>query len=351
MNPALETIFAVLRHEPSLDSGGRTAFLRAQPHPGLDYFKGRLSCEQDFKPRALALERAGMTARENLEGPFDLVLVMPERQKEMTLADLAHAHDILADGGVLLCALPNDWGAKRFEHRLRDCAGNIGTLSKHHCRGFWARKNAQWNQQTLTEWRAGGEFRKVVDDRFWSVPGLFAWDRIDEGSRLLSSRLPPEMTGVAADLGCGWGFLSDFILRHRPGITNLDLYDADARAIEAAKRNLAGVSRKTRVQFFWHNVTTGLEKPGHYDWIVSNPPFHETRQPDPVIGMRFIIAAAHALKPDGQLWLVANKHLPYEKLMREGFAETSVVVQQEGYKILSGKTPNPVAQLPARKQR
>lgn len=350
MNPALETIFAALDHEPSLDNGGRVAFVRAQAHPRLEHFKNRLSCEQDFKPRASALEKAGFSLAEKVEGLFDLVLVMPERQKEMTLSDLAHAYDLLADGGALLCSLPNDWGAKRFEHRLRDCAGHINTLSKHHCRAFWARKSPDWNQELLSSWRSGGEFRRVVDGRFWSAPGLFAWDRIDPGSRLLTEHLPEDMQGHAADLGCGWGFLSDFILRYRPGVTKLDVFDADARAIEAAKKNLSGLNPRARVRFLWHNVTAGLERPSFYDWIISNPPFHETRQPDPVIGMRFIIAAAQALKPNGQFWLVANKHLPYERLMREGFAETSVVVQKDGYKVLMGRTPNPVAQMPARRK-
>ncbi len=350
MNPALESLFAALDHEPSLDAGGSVAFLRAHAHPKLERFSGRLSCEQDFKPRAAALEKHGITLAEKLEGPFDLVMVMPERQKEMTLYDLARAHDLLADGGMLLCSLPNDWGAKRFEQRLKEVAGHAGTLSKNHCRVFWAKKSADWNQEMLKEWRGGGEFRKVVDDRFSSVPGLFGWDRIDPGSQMLVENLPADMAGQAADLGCGWGFLSDFILRNRPGVTKLDVYDADGKAIEAAKMNLAGANPRARVRFLWHNVTGGLDRPAYYDWIVTNPPFHETRQPDPVIGMRFIIAAAQALKPDGQLWLVANKHLPYEKLMREGFAETAVVVQKDGYKILMGKTPNPVAQMPERKK-
>ena len=350
MNPALESLFVALDHEPSLDSGGPVAFLRAHAHQELSRFSGRLQCAQDFKPRALALERSGITLAEKLEGPFSLVLVMPERQKEMTLADLARAHDLLAEGGMLLCSLPNDWGAKRFEQRLKEVAGTVGTLSKNRCRTFWARKTPEWNQEMLAEWRAGGEFRKVADDRFWSVPGLFAWDRIDVGSRLLSENLPADISGQVADLGVGWGFLSDFVLRNRPGVTELDVYDADGRAIEAAKMNLAGLNPRARVRYYWHNVTTGLCRKG-YDWIISNPPFHETRQPDPVIGMRFLVAAALALKPDGKLWIVANKHLPYEKLMREGFAETSVFLQQDGYKILMGSNPNPVIEMPERKKR
>lgn len=350
MIPALETLFAVLDHEPALDAGGRVAFLRAQAHDQLARFKGRLSCEQDFKPRATVLERSGLKVEPKLQGPFDLVMVLPERQKEMTLADLAHAHDQLAEGGVLLCALPNDWGAKRFEKRLKEVAGTAGTLSKNHCRGFWTRKSADWNQAMLAEWRTGGEMRKVVDDRFWSVPGLFSWDRIDPGSQLLTEHLPQEIAGEVADLGVGWGFLTDYLLRNRPGITQLDVYDADGRAIEAARRNVAAVKSRTGVRYHWHNVTAGLDR-GGFDWIVTNPPFHETRQPDPVIGMRFIIAAAQALKPEGQLWLVANKHLPYERLMQEGFAQTAVVVQKDGYKVLMGAQPNPVAQMPEKKRR
>ncbi len=350
MNPALESLFVALDHEPSLDSGGKLAFLRAHAHQELERFKGRLTCAQDFKPRETALERSGIKVAEKMEGGYSLVMLLPERQKEMTLSDLARAHDLLEDGGMLLCSLPNDWGAKRFEGKLKEVAGSVGTLSKNRCRTFWAKKSADWNQEMLTEWRAGGEFRKVVDDRFWSVPGLFAWDRIDTGSRLLTENLPAEISGQVADLGVGWGFLSDFILRNRPGVTELDVYDADGRAIEAAKMNLTGVNPRARVRYYWHNVTKGLNRQG-YDWIISNPPFHETRQPDPVIGMRFLVAAALALKPEGKLWIVANKHLPYEKLMKEGFAETSVVLQQDGYKILMGSHPNPIQEMPERKKR
>ena len=56
-----------------------------------------------------------------------------------------------------------------------------------------------------------------------------------------------------------------------------------------------------------------------YDVIVMNPPFHDGRDADPMLGLKFITTAAMSLRSTGDLWLVANKHLPYENLMAETF--------------------------------
>ena len=44
--------------------------------------------------------------------------------------------------------------------------------------------------------------------------------------------------------------------------------------------------------------------------------------------------AAQALVPRGQLWLVANRHLPYEDALGGGFAQVQAVSQQGGFKIV-----------------
>jgi 16S rRNA (guanine1207-N2)-methyltransferase len=73
----------------------------------------------------------------------------------------------------------------------------------------------------------------------------------------------------------------------------------------------------------------------HYDVIVTNPPFHAQGSMDrPDIGRRFITIAAQSLRPGGQLWLVANRHLPYEAVLVDGFQSVNVVTQQQGFKIV-----------------
>jgi len=71
------------------------------------------------------------------------------------------------------------------------------------------------------------------------------------------------------------------------------------------------------------------------DVIVCNPPFHALGRGDrPDIGRAFIAAAANALKPGGRLWLVANRHLPYEHALGEGFPQVETLAQNGGFKIV-----------------
>ena len=70
-----------------------------------------------------------------------------------------------------------------------------------------------------------------------------------------------------------------------------------------------------------------------------NPPFHEGKEADPLIGLKFIAAAAQALRPEGQLWLVANRQLPYENLLTEAFAQMDKIVETGGFKVLHARNP------------
>jgi len=333
---ALETILLALELEPELvPVSGRIAFMHARVHPRLREFGDRLVCHQDFKPQAAALESAGWRCPETLEGKFSLILLLPDRQREETLADMALAFDLLEDDGVLMVGLHNDWGAKRFEKNLAEFAGEVGTLSKHHCRAFWARKTDDLDQEEWREWREMGEFRRVIDDRFWSRPGLFSWDEIDHGSQFLADHLPETIQGRVADLGAAWGFLSDFVMRKYPEVVSLDCFEADRAAVECLRRNLGSIPCRYKAKVHWFDVSEGVRE-NRYDFIVMNPPFHEGRQPDPLLGAKFIAAAHRALKPEGQLWMVANRHMPYEHLLAEIFRESKLVIQEGGFKVLTG---------------
>ncbi len=85
--------------------------------------------------------------------------------------------------------------------------------------------------------------------------------------------------------------------------------------------------------FHWHDVEQGVAD--RCDAIVCNPPFHALGRGDrPDIGRAFIAAAAASLVRGGSLWLVANRHLPYEDALGTGFSQVRSVAQNGGFKIV-----------------
>jgi len=157
--------------------------------------------------------------------------------------------------------------------------------------------------------------------------------------QLLADCLPDDLHGRVADLGAGAGFLSVALLRRCPRVTAVDLYEADARALPAARANLdtacRDAAREVAVDVLWHDVAAGL--PRQYDAIISNPPFHQGHADLPQLGRAFIAAAAKALDRGGAFWMVANRHLAYEDTLREHFAHARIHVERDGFKVIEAR--------------
>jgi 16S rRNA (guanine1207-N2)-methyltransferase len=313
-------------------------FLRARAGAPLDAstFPG-LVCEQSFKPDAEALDRAGFDVQPLVPSSvrkYSLVLALPPRQRDESRALLARALTLLAPGGVAIACAANNDGARSVERDLERLAGPVTTMSKNKCRVFWTAPLEQLPARALlAEWGELDAIRPIEDGRFFSRPGIFAWNRIDAASRLLAAHLPSTLAGRAADLGAGFGYLSAELLARCPGIVSLDVYEAEARALDLARGNLASLESRFRIEYLWHDVTAGLAR--SYDVIVCNPPFHtHAHASRPDVGRRFIAAAAQALAPGGRLFLVANRHLPYESALDAHFESVRTLAQLEGFKVV-----------------
>jgi 16S rRNA (guanine1207-N2)-methyltransferase len=322
--------------ELSLPVDGRVLFLRARAGTRLRAVAqpGWL-CEQSFLPFADELARNGQRVGEPATGErFPLVLLLPPRQRDETRALFARALNLVEPGGTVLASMPNAEGAKSGEGDLAKLAGSVKHLSKHKCRVFWANPG-DVDQALLAEWLALDAPREIVDG-YVSRPGLFAWDRVDGASALLAEHLPPDLHGRVADLGAGYGYLACQVMARCPRVSAIDLYEAEARAMEPARINLARAQRECgrelAADVLWHDVTRGL--PQRYDAIVSNPPFHQGRADFPELGRAFIASAADALVADGRLLLVANRHLPYEAVLGQRFRAVRALVTHEGFKVI-----------------
>src|SRR5690606_5266266 len=114
-------------------------------------------------------------------------------------------------------------------------------------------------------------------------------------------------------------YLAGAVREGCPRVAAIALDEADANALALARANLEAWGANVPTAFHWHDVAAGL--PARYDSIVTNPPFHGAGHEErPDLGRAFIAAAAAALQPGGRLWLVANRHLPYEAALGAGFS-------------------------------
>lgn len=344
-DPALQALFLPFL-DRTLVPPARLAFLRARAGQGLQQFRSAFGAvaivaEQSFRPFADALPR-GIDVVAQTDQRFDAVLLLPPRQRDEARALFVHALDTASPGALIVASAANNEGARAMEGDFERLAGPLSTISKHKCRVVWRRHDAarvdtvlaqQWRDEAAPQWIAGG--------RFLSRPGVFAWDRIDAASALLAAHLPAELEGCGADLGAGYGYLASEVLARCARVSALDLFEAEERALDLARINLprliATLDRPVAMQYFWHDVTRGL--PHRYDFIVTNPPFHQGRADDPELGRRFIRVAAQALAPQGRLFLVANRHLPYEQTVRDCFAQAQVLADAQGFKVIAAQEP------------
>ncbi|GGE40938.1 methyltransferase [Agaricicola taiwanensis] len=238
-------------------------------------------------------------------------------------AALALGLRALSPGASLTTLALKDKGGSRIAKDLKGLGCVVQEKSKRHYRICTAGKPDV--SPDLDAAIAEGAPRFVEDIGLWSQPGIFSWDRLDPGSVQLVERLPP-LSGRGADFGCGTGYLAHGVLAS-PAVSNLQLIDIDRRAIEAARRNVDD----PRVSLQWADVRK-VTLPT-LDFIVMNPPFHDGGIEDKALGKAFIEKAASILRRGGRLWLVANKHLPYEALLAQLFARFELQSEAQGFKV------------------
>lgn len=282
--------------------------------------QSRVRIDTGFKPDLDAFAAAGYAAGSDA-APITL-LVVP-RSKDLARALLAEA---AASSDLVLVDGQKTDGIDSLFKEVRKRFGDVPSLTKAHGRLFWLSRT-----DAFADWTGSGP--QQGPEGFWTQAGVFSDGAIDRGSALLAKALPAKLPARIADLGAGWGYLSRAILA-RDGVKTLELVEAEALALDCAKRNITD----PRAHFTWADATR-WQPTSKIDGVVMNPPFHIGRAGDPSLGRAFIATAAKALTTSGQLWMVANRHLPYEDALAAHFKEVSEIAGDGGFKVFHASRP------------
>lgn len=334
MNTALEALLFPYRRGllsvPAPDT--RLLFLNAEMTPALKEMALTLTLVQPRYDKARVLINAGYDIAAS-PAVHDVVWALPGKDMEEMQYLLAVAVKSVRAGGIVVAAAPNDAGGKR----LAECFESLGLApheeSKNKSRVVYAAVES-YNRAQADLWRVQGEEQPVLNGRVLACPGLHGWNKVDAGSEILMRHVPP-LKGHVADFGCGWGYLALQAIAVSPDLKQLSLMDVDSRAVSLAQRNIAKQAPGLPINAFWTDLANPEQKLGPFDAILLNPPFHEGTQSVPALGLAIITTAARSLTSDGTLYLVANRHLPYEKTLHALFKDVAVLADEGGFKALA----------------
>ncbi|NOD78928.1 MULTISPECIES: class I SAM-dependent methyltransferase [unclassified Ruegeria] len=279
---------------------------------------------QPFKPFHDHFAAQGFDTVPEADAPCQDAIVFLPRAKALARAMIQRACSRAA-GVVVVDGAKTD-GVDSILKDVRKRVDVVGPLSKAHGKIFWFQADAS----AFEDWAA--PTAQMVGG-FHTAPGVFSADGIDPASAMLLKSLPSKLGARVADLGAGWGFLSADVLK-RDDVKSLHLVEADQTALTCARKNASD----PRAQFYWADAVTWTA-PEPIDTVVMNPPFHTSRNADPALGQGFIVSAARNLTRNGTLWMVANRHLPYETTLNEHFAQVTEIAGDNRFKVLQASRP------------
>lgn len=277
-----------------------------------------------FRPDAEWFAARGYQSGEG--PPYAAAIVCLPRSREAARAAISRAMvEVVPGGPVAIDGQKTDG----IDSLLKDCRAMglaiSGPLSKAHGKIFVLQAGAD-----LPGWDARP---RLIDGGFQTLPGIFSADAPDRGSALLAQALPEKLGSRVIDLGAGWGYLSRAVLT-RTSVAELDVVEAEQDALDCAKANV----EDARARFHWADARSFKPlRPAHA--VVMNPPFHAGRDADPSLGLAFLRAAASVLVPDGTLWLVANRHLPYADTLKTLFRQVEDIGGDSAFRLTRASHP------------
>ena len=263
-------------------------------------------------------------------GPYVAATLRMPRSKEVLDFLLEAIAVQLEPGAPIYIYGANDEGIKSVGKRLEARWAAVETLdARKHCRVWCAYRPEAWANPASLERFARrealslpwGELQHVV------YPGVFAKGGLDDATALLLETLPePEPSAHVLDFACGPGTIAAALRLRQPQLS-LQLLDADALAVTAARANLPGTL-----------VACGdswgaLPAYQRYDLIVSNPPIHQGKARDYTVITRLVEGAPARLLPKGCLIMVVQAQVPVASLLNEHFDLVEVLAEDGRFKV------------------
>ena len=274
------------------------------------------------------------------DGYFDIVAFRVGKEKAQVHHWLNAAARLLRTGGQLIVTGFKGDGAKTYIDKAAQMLG--GSVQKLRGQrgvlGAVIRQKDDATPAVLLDDKAYGELRLVDDDAtltFWSKPGVFGWQKVDQGSQLLVSVLNEEVAAGllkpsrVIDLGCGYGYLC--IQANRLFKAQFIATDNNCASIRACAANFRHYNIDGEV--ILADCACGINT--SVDLLLCNPPFHQGFSVDSDLTGQFLRAAHRLLAKDGCALFVVNSFIALERRANSWFTRIETRVNNGRFKVVA----------------
>lgn len=276
------------------------------------------------------------------DGQFHTLVYRISKEKPLVHHIINQSFRLLRENGTLLLIGDKNEGIKTFARKAAQHLG--GTLQERKLAGnLWqctlTRADNSFGKTPLDDQRYPDLRQMTADDiSFISKPGLYGWQKIDQGSAYLVEQLPAMLNrplplqGNLLDLGCGFGYLT---LATAGPDTRIICTDNNAAALLACQANLdlAGLQGAVIASDAGDCLTEQV------DILLCNPPFHAGFSTSGDLTDKFLAAAARLLNPEGIACFVVNLHIPLERKAQKWFDRIDHHSDNGHFKLITLRKP------------
>lgn len=176
-----------------------------------------------------------------------------------------------------------------------------------------------------------------LEDTGWTIhnhANVFSRTGLDIGARFFMQHLPENLDGEIVDLGCGNGVIGLSLLAKNPQ-ANVVFVDESPMAVDSSRLNVETNLPEAfeRCEFMINNALSGVE-PFRFNAVFCNPPFHQKHALTDNIAWEMFHHVRRCLKINGELYIVANRHLDYFHKLKKIFGNCATIATNNKFVIL-----------------
>ncbi len=258
-----------------------------------------------------------------------VVIAFPKSKAELGFTLAMIAPFVNADTMILFVG-DNKSGIKSVDKQSTDFIEYcIKQDSARHCLLFSGKYTKSQQSFSVNEWFTHYEVSIAGHSiKIAALPGVFSQKGLDKGTQVLLDNLPDIVEGKVLDFGCGAGVISATLGKIFPDLP-MTLVDVSALAIRSSEETLR-LNGLTGTCIASDGLSEVKES---FDWIVSNPPFHQGLKTHYAATELFLSNCVKHMTKKASLLVVANSFLKYQSIMEQSVGFTVHVAKENGFTV------------------